>query len=90
MTRLKELHERLNALPTVSVCQIDSDSNSVGVTFEYNGETFTTYIDAATGRGELLRHDEKNITITENMGTVTESDLIDFFLSLPSITNILK
>lgn len=90
ISNLQALHERLVVLPTVSVCEAYPDKHSVGVTFEYLGDTFTTYIDVATECGELLRHDRNNLAQIENVGTLTASDLIRFFESLPKLTTLTR
>ncbi|MEZ8082828.1 hypothetical protein [Enterovibrio norvegicus] len=87
---LQNLRDRMAALPTVSVCEAYSDTQSVGVTFNYLGDTFTTYIDAITERGELLRHNPDNLAQIENIGTITASDLIRFFASLPEMTTLTR
>lgn len=88
--RLNALQEKLMVIPTVSVAQIDHDSNAIGLSFDYMGITYTTYIDAESERGELLRHDSEEITRIENIGTVGADELIGFFASLPNIETILR
>lgn len=88
--KLQALHDRLLVIGTVKVAQIDTETNSVGLTFEYLGDTFTTYISAETERGDLLKHDHDDLTTIENMGELSADQLIGFFGSLPGIESILR
>ncbi|HHY0582404.1 MULTISPECIES: hypothetical protein [Vibrio] len=84
------LKDKLSAICTVSVMQDDEKTNSIGVSFEYLGVLYTTYLDADTECGELLKHNPNDITVIENIGTTNANDLIEFFDGLPNIEGILK
>lgn len=68
----------------------DEETDSVCLSFEYLKTTYTTYLNAQTETGRLLRHDPKNMTKTEYIGDITANDLICFFSELPSIEKIVK
>ncbi|ARC95157.1 hypothetical protein B6A42_27600 (plasmid) [Vibrio coralliilyticus] len=86
--RLETLHEQLKHLPGVSVAQIYEDTNSVGLSFDYLGVTYTTYLDAQTGIGELLRHNPEDVSQVQKVGAITSEALIGFFDSVPKIESI--
>lgn len=88
--RRTALKEKLSVICTASVIQADEKTNSVGLSFEYLGVLFTTYLDAETECGDLLKHDSQDVTVIENIGTTNANDLIAFFDGLPSIEGILK
>ena len=88
--QLASVKNRLEMIPTISVLQIDEATNSVGLTFEYLGTLYTTYINAESERGELLEHDSEDITILQNIGSIDVESLLRFFESLPAITQIAK
>ncbi|WP_412497238.1 hypothetical protein [Vibrio fluvialis] len=86
----KSIFQALESIPTVCACRLDDATNTIGVSFDYLGVIYTAYIDVDTQAGELLRHDKENLTLVENIGAVTASDLISFFSHLPPISSILK
>ncbi|WP_099609500.1 hypothetical protein [Vibrio coralliilyticus] len=89
-SHLQALSERANAIPGLAVSQVHKESNSVGLTFEYLGQMFTTYIDADTETGELLRHKKEDIANLEKLGLIKFSELLAFFDSLPRVESIVE
>lgn len=87
---LLRVKEKLLFIPTIKVLQEYKESNSFGVTFDYMGTTYTSYIDAESESGELLKHSSEDISTIENVGTIKLDALISFFSSLPSISDITK
>ncbi|MER0262599.1 hypothetical protein ABRZ80_20525 [Vibrio vulnificus] len=91
MNKLESLHAQLKtAIPTLAISTVYNESNSVGITFEYLGKTYTTYINADSQSGALLAHDQENLADVQEMGTVTVEALTAFFETLPKLENILK
>lgn len=88
--QLINVKNRLEKIPTISVLQIDEKTDSVGLTFEYLGALYTTYIDVESERGELLEHDLSDITNLQNIGSIDVNTLLEFFEALPTITQIVK
>ncbi|EHZ2651937.1 hypothetical protein K5N55_003884 [Vibrio vulnificus] len=91
MNKLKSLHTLLKTtIPTLAVSAVYDESNSVGITFEYLGKTYSVYINAESQSGALLAHDQENLADVQEMGTVTVEALTAFFETLPKLENILK
>lgn len=88
--QLINVKNRLEKIPTISVLQIDEKTDSVGLTFEYLGTLYTTYIDVESERGELLEHDLSDITNLQNIGSIDVNTLLEFFEALPTIAQIVK
>ena len=88
--KLKALHSRLMVIGTVKVAQIDNETNAVGLTFDYLGQTYTVYIDGDSERGNLLKHELGNMADIEEIGELSANDLIQFFGSLPHLDSIVK
>lgn len=82
------LYSRMLALKNISAAQIDIETNSVGVSFNYLGVMYTAYIDVDTEYAELLQHDAEELFNVSNIGSSTANKLIEFFESLPKINDI--
>ncbi|KAB1511990.1 hypothetical protein [Photobacterium damselae] len=88
MKELNVLEERLATVHSISILQVDQDTHSIGITFNYQGEIYTGYIDAVTENVELMRHDRSDIGSIHNVGSTTLNKLVSFFDDLPSIQTI--
>ncbi|ELV7517774.1 hypothetical protein QMU85_002780 [Photobacterium damselae] len=88
MNKLTVLEKRLATVQSVSILQVDKDTHSIGITFNYQGEIYTGYIDTVTENVELIRHDCSDIGSIHNVGSTTLNKLVSFFDDLPSIQTI--
>ena len=87
---LEKLVETLDAISLIEVLNVDEVTQSVGVSFSYLGTFYTVYFSAKTQQGELLRHDDDDITQIENMGCISAAKLAQFVASLPQLVDITR
>ena len=84
------LYSRLLSIKNVSAAQMDAETDSVGISFNYLGVLYTAYVDTETERAELLQHDPIDLSQVVNIGSSTATQLIAFFEGLPTIQSICK